>query len=110
MSAGAPSSTQVATIKPCISSSTKYFMSSKANFATKYGKSSAKRLANCFSTTKQLHGSFTSGPVKSVKAVIRAMSAADEDKPSSGLPVDLRGRTALCLPNCLCAISCIHVC
>lgn len=72
MSAATRSCTQVATIKPCISFSTKNFMSSKATFATKYEKSSPKRLATCFSTTKQLHGNFTSGPVKSVKVVIRA--------------------------------------
>ncbi|KAK9196505.1 hypothetical protein WN943_004634 [Citrus x changshan-huyou] len=61
MSAATRSCTQVATIKPCISFSTKNFMSSKATFATKYEKSSPKRLATCFSTTKQLHGNFTSG-------------------------------------------------
>ncbi|ESR43102.1 hypothetical protein CICLE_v10013442mg [Citrus x clementina] len=50
----------------CISFSTKNFMSSKATFATKYEKSSPKRLETCL----------------------------DEDKPLSGLPVDLRGKRA----------------
>ncbi|TXG57955.1 hypothetical protein EZV62_015784 [Acer yangbiense] len=96
MAAAATPSTHMATIKPRVSSSRKSFMSSAATFSTDYKVASWKRLASSsyISPRKPFLYSLTSEPVNSIKAVTRAMSAANENKPLSGLPVDLRGKRA----------------
>ncbi|KAK1562630.1 hypothetical protein Q3G72_015049 [Acer saccharum] len=96
MAAAVTPSTHMATIKPRVSSSRKSFMSSTATFSTDYKVASWKRLASSsyISPRKPFLYSLASEPVKSIKAVTRAMSAANENKPLSGLPVDLRGKRA----------------
>ncbi|KAK3227229.1 hypothetical protein Dsin_007091 [Dipteronia sinensis] len=97
MAAAATPSTHMATIKPRVSSSRKNFMSSAATFSTDYKVASWKRLASSsyISPRKPFLYSIASEPVKSIKAVVtRAMSAANENKLLSGLPVDLRGKRA----------------
>ncbi|KAK2651309.1 hypothetical protein Ddye_018798 [Dipteronia dyeriana] len=96
MAAVATPSTHMATIKPRVSSSRKSFMSSAATFSTDYKVASWKRLASSsyISPRKPFLYSPASEPVKSIKAVTTAMSAANENKPLSGLPVDLRGKRA----------------
>ncbi|KAJ4705575.1 Enoyl-[acyl-carrier-protein] reductase [Melia azedarach] len=96
MTAAASSGTQMAAIKSCIFSSRKTFLPSKATFTTKFENAPSKRLANssCISDRKPFLQSFTTGPVKSVNVVTRAMSADNESKPLPGLPIDLRGKRA----------------
>ncbi|XVE61249.1 hypothetical protein DITRI_Ditri06bG0024600 [Diplodiscus trichospermus] len=83
------------TIKPCISSSRKMLISSIVNISTEHKEASWTRLAsssNISSRQPFLHR-ITSGPVKFEKFVTRAMSETN-DKPLSGLPIDLRGKRA----------------
>ncbi|KAL5739687.1 hypothetical protein ACOSQ2_028867 [Xanthoceras sorbifolium] len=96
MAAAATPGTHMATIKPCVYSSRKSFMSSTATFSTDYKVASWKRLASSsyILPRKSLLHSLKSDSVKSIKIVPRAMSAANENKPLSGLPVDLRGKRA----------------
>ncbi|KAL5808426.1 hypothetical protein ACOSQ3_029117 [Xanthoceras sorbifolium] len=96
MAAAATPGTHMATIKPCVYSSRKSSMSSTATFSTDYKLASWKRLASSsyILPRKSLLHSLKSDSVKSIKIVPRAMSAANENKPLSGLPVDLRGKRA----------------
>ncbi|KAK8672084.1 hypothetical protein V6N13_110459 [Hibiscus sabdariffa] len=93
--AAAPGSYMV-NIKPCISSSRKMLVSSMVNISTENKEASWTRLAsfsNISSRQPFLHR-ITSKPVKFEKFVTRAMSEASDNKPLSGLPIDLRGKRA----------------
>ncbi|KAL4376828.1 hypothetical protein GQ457_02G024450 [Hibiscus cannabinus] len=93
--AAAPGSYMV-NIKPCISSSRKMLVSSMVNISTQNKEASWTRLAsfsNISSRQPFLHR-ITSKPVKFEKFVTRAMSEASDNKPLSGLPIDLRGKRA----------------
>ncbi|XP_044511038.1 enoyl-[acyl-carrier-protein] reductase [NADH], chloroplastic-like [Mangifera indica] len=96
MAVAATSGTQMTVIKPCVSSSPKNFMSSRASFRIDDQNASWKRLASSsrIASEKPSLQSLTVRPAKSVKFVTRAMSAENENKPLPGLPVDLRGKRA----------------
>ncbi|KAJ0088465.1 hypothetical protein Patl1_32995 [Pistacia atlantica] len=96
MAAAATSGAQMAVIKPCVSSSRKSFMPSRASFSTDNQNASWKMLASSsqLASAKPSVQSLTARPGKSVKFVTRAMSAENENKPLPGLPVDLRGKRA----------------
>ncbi|KAH0971939.1 hypothetical protein GBA52_024095 [Prunus armeniaca] len=86
----------MAAVKPCISSSRRTYTSGTANFGTNSEVGVWRRLKSSshISATQPFFQSFKSGHTKSVKAVTRAMSGADENSPLPGLPIDLRGKRA----------------
>lgn len=92
--AAAPGS-YMATIKPCISSR-KMLLSSVKNISTEHKEASWTRLASSshISSRQPFLRRITSGPMKFEKFVTRAMSEANDEKPLSGLPIDLRGKRA----------------
>ncbi|KAG6743785.1 hypothetical protein POTOM_052487 [Populus tomentosa] len=96
MATAATPATNMAMIKPCISSSRKVFMSSAASFSTESKEASWNRLtiSSHISSRQPFFQSIFSPPIKFKKLVTRAMSAANENKPLPGLPVDLRGKRA----------------
>ncbi|KAL9336250.1 hypothetical protein Peur_070738 [Populus x canadensis] len=96
MATAATPATNMAMIKPCISSSRKVFMSSAASFSTESKEASWNRLTSSshISSSQPFFQSIFSAPIKFKKGVTRAMSAANENKPLPGLPVDLRGKRA----------------
>lgn len=96
MATAATPATNMAMIKPCISSSCKVFMSSAASFSTESKEASRNRLTSSshISSRQPFFQSIFSPPIKFKKLVTRAMSAANENKPLPGLPVDLRGKRA----------------
>ncbi|KAH8485673.1 hypothetical protein H0E87_027205 [Populus deltoides] len=96
MATAATPATNMAMIKPCISSSRKVFMSSAASFSTESKEASWNRLTSSshISSRQPFFQSIFSAPIKFKKGVTRAMSAANENKPLPGLPVDLRGKRA----------------
>lgn len=96
MATAATPATNMAMIKPCISSSRKVFMSSAASFSTESKEASRNRLTSSshISSRQPFFQSIFSPPIKFKKLVTRAMSAANENKPLPGLPVDLRGKRA----------------
>ena len=79
--------------KLCISASSKVSKSSIASFGTKARGASWTRLKSSshISSTRPLFQSFTSTPAKFEKVVTKALSETSENKPLSGLPIDLRG-------------------
>ncbi|KAK8563317.1 hypothetical protein V6N12_035467 [Hibiscus sabdariffa] len=92
--AAAPGS-YMANIRPCIPSR-RMFVSSTVNISAEHKEASSTRLAsfsNISSRQPFLHR-ITSKPVKFEKFVTRAMSEASDNKPLSGLPIDLRGKRA----------------
>ncbi|XP_022744934.1 enoyl-[acyl-carrier-protein] reductase [NADH] 1, chloroplastic-like [Durio zibethinus] len=94
--AAAPGS-YMATIKPCISSSYPKMLLSRVVFiGTGHKEASWTRLASFshISSRQPFQLRITSGPVKFEKFVTRAMSEANDNKPLSGLPIDLRGKRA----------------
>ncbi|KAK9999751.1 hypothetical protein SO802_019354 [Lithocarpus litseifolius] len=96
MATTAASSLQIATARPCISSSRRLF---KAGTAILGGNSKAvswnKLTSAChISFIQPFQQSFTSSSIKFDKVVTKAMSEATENKPISGLPIDLRGKRA----------------
>jgi enoyl-[acyl-carrier protein] reductase I len=100
MATAATPATNMAMIKPCISSSRKVFMSSAASFSTESKEASWNRLTSSshISSSQPFFQSIFSAPIKFKKGVTRAMSAANENKPLPGLPVDLRGQASLFSP------------
>ncbi|KAL4352842.1 hypothetical protein GQ457_06G010780 [Hibiscus cannabinus] len=85
----------MANIRPCISSH-RMLVSSMVNISTEHKEASWTRLAsfsNISSRQPFLH-MITSKPVKFEKFVTRAMSEASDNKPLSGLPIDLRAGVA----------------
>lgn len=93
MATAATPATNMAMIKPCISSSRKVFMSSKASFSTESKEASWNRLTSSSHISSSFRSIF-SAPIKFKKVVTRAMSSENENKPLPGLPVDLRGKRA----------------
>ena len=94
MATAATPATNMAMIKPCISSSRKVFMSSTASFSTESKEASWNRLTSSSHISSSFRSIF-SAPIKFKKVVTRAMSSENENKPLPGLPVDLRGQTSL---------------
>ncbi|KAK8562080.1 hypothetical protein V6N12_049133 [Hibiscus sabdariffa] len=95
MGTAAASGSYMANIRPCISSR-RMLVSSTVNISTEHKEASWTRLAsfsNISSRQPFLHW-ITSKPVKFEKFVTRAMSEASDNKPLSGLPIDLRGKRA----------------
>ncbi|XVE96092.1 hypothetical protein REPUB_Repub02eG0191400 [Reevesia pubescens] len=89
--------TYMATIKPCISSSSrKMLVSSAVNISSEHKETSWTRLASSshISSRQPCLRRITSGPVKFEKFVTRAMSETNDLKPLPGLPVDLQGKRA----------------
>ncbi|KAJ6778781.1 ENOYL-[ACYL-CARRIER-PROTEIN] REDUCTASE [NADH] CHLOROPLASTIC-LIKE [Salix koriyanagi] len=93
MATAATPATNMAMIKPCISSSRKVFMSSTASFSTESKEASWHRLTSSSHISSSFRSIF-SAPIKFKKVVTRAMSSENENKPLPGLPVDLRGKRA----------------
>ncbi|XWS43226.1 hypothetical protein CRYUN_Cryun16bG0084500 [Craigia yunnanensis] len=96
MGMAAAPGTYMATIKPCISSSSKTHVSSVVNISTEHKEASWTRLASSsnISSRQPFLPRITSGPVKYEKFVTRAMSETNDYKPLSGLSIDLRGKRA----------------
>ncbi|XP_050228512.1 enoyl-[acyl-carrier-protein] reductase [NADH], chloroplastic-like [Mercurialis annua] len=96
MAAAATPTTHMATINPCMSSSRKVFKSCVASFSTESREPSCTRLSSSshISSRRPFFQSLTSVPVSLKRALTRATSAANENKPLPGLPVDLRGKRA----------------
>jgi len=96
MATTAAPGSQMAAIKPCVSSSRRTYMSCTANFGANSEVTASKglRSSSHISSRQPFFQSMQSGPTKSVKAITRAMSAGAENTPLPGLPVDLRGKRA----------------
>ncbi|KAA8518261.1 hypothetical protein F0562_015856 [Nyssa sinensis] len=96
MAATATPGMHMATIKPCTYSSRKVFKSGTAIFNTEIKRASWTRLASSshISSTQPLFQNFTSTLVKLERVVTKAMSEPSDNKPVSGLPIDLRGKRA----------------
>ncbi|KAK9274331.1 hypothetical protein L1049_019145 [Liquidambar formosana] len=96
MAATTASGLQMATVRPCISSSRRGFKAGAAILgADSKGALWAKLTsASHISSVKPFQRSFTFSPPKFDKVVPKAMSDAGENKPVSGLPIDLKGKRA----------------
>uniref|UniRef100_A0A5B7BV06 Enoyl-[acyl-carrier-protein] reductase [NADH], chloroplastic n=1 Tax=Davidia involucrata TaxID=16924 RepID=A0A5B7BV06_DAVIN len=96
MAATAIPGMHMATIKPCTYSSLKVSKSGTAIFNTEIKRASWTRLTSSshISSTQPLFQSFTPILVKLERVVTKAMSEASDNKPVSGLPIDLRGKRA----------------
>ncbi|MBA0829649.1 hypothetical protein Goarm_014240 [Gossypium armourianum] len=82
-------------IKPCISSR-KIVVSTMVNIIAQHKEASWSGLASAshISSRQAFLHRITSKPVKFEKFVTRAMSEPSDNKPLSGLPIDLRGKRA----------------
>ncbi|KAG5227589.1 ENOYL-ACP REDUCTASE family protein [Salix suchowensis] len=96
MAATAASGLQMATARPCISSSRGMVKAGAAILgANSKGASWAKLASGShISSTLPFERTLMSSSVKLNKVVTRAMSESSENKPVSGLPIDLRGKRA----------------
>ncbi|KAM3693071.1 hypothetical protein ACJW31_08G137400 [Castanea mollissima] len=96
MATTAASSLQIATARPCISSSRRIFKAGAAIFGGNSKAVSWNKLTSAchISSVQPFQRSFTSSSVKFYKVVTKAMSETTENKPISGLPIDLRGKRA----------------
>ncbi|KAJ6713414.1 ENOYL-ACYL-CARRIER REDUCTASE [Salix purpurea] len=96
MAATAASGLQMATARPCISSSRGMVKAGAAILgANSKGTSWAKLASGShISSTLPFERTLMSSSVKLNKVVTRAMSESSENKPVSGLPIDLRGKRA----------------
>ncbi|KAJ6428012.1 hypothetical protein OIU84_023427 [Salix udensis] len=96
MAATAASGLQMATARPCISSSRGMVKAGAAILgANSKGVSWAKLASGShISSTLPFERTLMSSSVKLNKVVTRAMSESSENKPVSGLPIDLRGKRA----------------
>jgi len=97
MATTASSSLQIAAARPCLSSSRRLF---KAGATILGGNSKVatwnKLTSGChISSVQPFQRSFTSSSIKFSKVATKAMSNASENKPVSGLPIDLRGQFSL---------------
>ncbi|XVF56018.1 hypothetical protein PTKIN_Ptkin06aG0082900 [Pterospermum kingtungense] len=95
MGTAAAPGTFMATIKPCISSSRKMLVSRVMNITTECKDASWTRLAasSNISSRKPFLHRITLGPVKFENFVAKAMSETSDNKPLSGLPIDLRAKS-----------------
>ncbi|BBH04345.1 NAD(P)-binding Rossmann-fold superfamily protein [Prunus dulcis] len=96
MATTAASSLQMATARPCMSSSRRAFVSSAAMLNGNFKLASWTKLSSAchIASTQPFHRSFTSSSLKMDKFVTKAMAGASENKPASGLPIDLKGKRA----------------
>lgn len=87
-------------IKSCISSSRKLLVSTVVNMIAQHKEASWTGLASAshISSRQPFLHRITSKPVKFEKFVSRAMSEPSDNKPLSGLPIDLRGNLSLFPP------------
>ncbi|KAB1227874.1 Enoyl-[acyl-carrier-protein] reductase [NADH], chloroplastic [Morella rubra] len=96
MATTAASSLQIAAARPCISSSNRLFKGCTTFLGGNTRVASWSKLASaCHISSAQLfHRSLTSSSSRFNKVVTRAMSKASENKPDSGLCIDLKGKRA----------------
>nr|XP_034915811.1 enoyl-[acyl-carrier-protein] reductase [NADH], chloroplastic-like isoform X1 [Populus alba] len=96
MAATAASGLQMATARPCISSSRRMVKAGAAILgANSKGASWAKLASGShISYIQPFKRTLMSSSVKLNKVVTKAMSESNESKPVSGLPIDLRGKRA----------------
>lgn len=89
---------QMAAMRPCTSSSRRFFMSSAAILGVDLKGASQAKLASSsyISSAKPLHKTFMSAPLKFTSVITRAMSSESEKGVASGLPIDLRGKGSIC--------------
>ncbi|KAL3850070.1 hypothetical protein ACJIZ3_011952 [Penstemon smallii] len=96
MAATAASSLQITASKSSLFSVQKVFRAGVANVSVKSrGASWEKLSSSCYvSAGQHFTRNFTSSAARFNKVVTRAMSEAGENKPASGLPIDLKGKRA----------------
>ncbi|KAM2046785.1 hypothetical protein ACFX1T_005531 [Malus domestica] len=96
MATTAASSLQMATARPCISSSRRAFGSSTAMLNGNFKVASWTKLSSAchISSVQSFQRCFTSSSMKLDKFVTKAMAGASENKPVSGLPINLKGKRA----------------
>ncbi|KAG8484908.1 hypothetical protein CXB51_021301 [Gossypium anomalum] len=97
MAATAASGLQLASARPCIASSRRVFKAGAANLDVNSKAVSWTKLVSACHLSQSLEPfrrSFASSSVKFDKVVTKAMSESSENKPVSGLPIDLKGKRA----------------
>lgn len=96
MAATAATGLQISAARPSISSTNRIFKACAARVgADSKGISWARLASAChISSLQHFQRNFMSSPVKFEKVVTRAMSESGENKPASGLPIDLKGKRA----------------
>ncbi|KAG2671338.1 hypothetical protein I3760_14G130400 [Carya illinoinensis] len=94
--ATAASGLQIAAVRPSFSSSRRLFKAGAAILGDNCKAASWNKLtSSChISSVIPLQRSFTSSSIKFDKFFTKAMSEASDNKPASGLPIDLRGKRA----------------
>ena len=113
MAATAASGLQMATARPCISSSRGMVKAGAAILGTNSKRASWAKLASGshISSTLPFERTLMSSSVKLNTVVTRAMSESSENKPVSGLPIDLRGTVFFPLSCfCFCWLECATHC
>lgn len=96
MAATAATGLQISAARPSILSTNRIFKACAASVgADSKGISWARLASAChISSLQRFQRNFMSSPVKYEKVVTRAMSESGENKPASGLPIDLKGKRA----------------
>ncbi|KAA8528135.1 hypothetical protein F0562_035614 [Nyssa sinensis] len=96
MAATAISGLQITAARPSITPTHRIFKAGVASVGADFkGASWAKLASTCnISSVHHFQRSFTSSPAKFEKVVTKAMSEGVENKPASGLPIDLKGKRA----------------
>ncbi|KAH7836545.1 hypothetical protein Vadar_002809 [Vaccinium darrowii] len=96
MAATASTALQITAARPSISSTCRIFKAGVANVgAVNKGTSWAKLTSTChISSAQSFHRNFMSSPSKFEKFSAKAISKSGENKTSSGLPIDLKGKRA----------------
>ncbi|XP_059665172.1 enoyl-[acyl-carrier-protein] reductase [NADH], chloroplastic-like [Cornus florida] len=96
MAATMASGLQITAARPSISSTRRIFKVGVASIGvSSRGASWTKLASTChISSAQYFQRSFTSSPAKFENVVTKAMSGDSENKPSSGLPIDLKGKRA----------------
>lgn len=96
MAATAATGLQISAARPSILSTNRIFKACAASVgADSKGISWARLASAChISSLQRFQRNFMSSPVKFEKVVTRAMSESGENKPASGLPIDLKGKRA----------------
>ncbi|KAI7991926.1 hypothetical protein LOK49_LG12G00784 [Camellia lanceoleosa] len=96
MAATAATGLQISAARPSVSYTNRIFKACAASVgADSKGISWARLASAChISSLQHFQRNFMSSPVKFEKVVTRAMSESGENKPASGLPIDLKGKRA----------------
>ncbi|GMQ00679.1 hypothetical protein CsSME_00047660 [Camellia sinensis var. sinensis] len=96
MAATAATGLQISAARPSISSTSRIFKACAASVgADSKGISWARLASAChISSLQHFQRNFMSSPVKFERVVTGAMSESGENKPASGLPIDLKGKRA----------------